>query len=115
MFRLLTEVYLTNAVFFCVFCQNVENQEREEQNSGRAIKLVKGKVGKPKAKKLALEETLPSPFGRRVDPPAQPVKSDASKKLTKKKKVLGSVVKLQRGDKGFFFFFFVTVCHFFLG
>ncbi|XP_008329793.1 DNA topoisomerase 2-beta isoform X3 [Cynoglossus semilaevis] len=65
---------------------NVENQEREEQNSGRAIKLVKGKVGKPKAKKLALEETLPSPFGRRVDPPAQPVKSDASKKLTKKKK-----------------------------
>ncbi|XP_051811756.1 DNA topoisomerase 2-beta isoform X2 [Acanthochromis polyacanthus] len=65
---------------------NVENQEREEQNSGKAIKLVKGKVGKPKAKKLNLEETMPSPFGRRVEPPTQPIKADAAKKLTKKKK-----------------------------
>lgn len=61
--------------------------EREELNSGKAIKLVKGKVGKPKVKKLNLEETLPSPFARRVEPPTQPIKSDAAKKLTKKKKV----------------------------
>ncbi|MEQ2203426.1 hypothetical protein XENOCAPTIV_029898 [Xenoophorus captivus] len=54
---------------------------------GKAIKLVKGKVGKPKVKKMNLEETMPSPFGRRVDPPTQPIKSDAAKKLTKKKKV----------------------------
>ena len=65
----------------------MEAQEREEQSSGKAIKLVKSKVGKPKAKKMNLEETMPSPFGRRVEPPTQPIKSDAAKKLTKKKKV----------------------------
>lgn len=56
-------------------------------SSGKGIKLVKGKVGKPKVKKMNLEETLPSPFARRVEPPTQPIKSDAAKKLTKKKKV----------------------------
>lgn len=65
----------------------MEAQEKEEQSAGRAIKLVKGKVGKPKVKKMNLEETMPSPFGRRVEPPTQPIKSDAAKKLTKKKKV----------------------------
>ncbi|XP_028251813.1 DNA topoisomerase 2-beta [Parambassis ranga] len=81
---------------------NVEAQEREEmQNAGKAIKLVKGKVGKPKAKKLNLEETLPSPFGRRVEPPTQPFKSDASKKLTKKKKGdIDTTVKLELDDDG---------------
>ncbi|XP_053303052.1 DNA topoisomerase 2-beta isoform X2 [Pleuronectes platessa] len=64
----------------------VEAQEREDQNLGKAVKLVKGKVGKPKAKKLNLEETMPSPYGRRVAPPTTPLKSDAAKKLTKKKK-----------------------------
>ncbi|TKS89031.1 DNA topoisomerase 2-beta [Collichthys lucidus] len=47
--------------------QKLEAQEKEEQNLGKAIKLVKGKVGKPKVKKMNLEETLPSPFGRRGD------------------------------------------------
>lgn len=61
--------------------------EREELSLGKAIKLVKGKVGKLKVKKMNLEETLPSPFARRVEPPTQPIKSDAAKKLTKKKKV----------------------------
>lgn len=64
----------------------VEAQEREEQSAGRAIKLVKGKVGKPKVKKMNLEETMPSPFARRVEPPSQPIKSDTAKKLGKKKK-----------------------------
>ncbi|XP_058475519.1 DNA topoisomerase 2-beta isoform X1 [Solea solea] len=77
---------------------NVEAQEREEQSIGKAIKL-KGKVGKPKVKKMNLEETLPSPFGRRVEPPAQLVKSDAAKKLTKKKKVdADSAIKLEIDD-----------------
>lgn len=67
--------------------QNIEAHEREEQSLGKVIKMVKGKVGKPKGKKINLEETMPSPFGRRVDPPTQPLKSDAAKKLTKKKKV----------------------------
>lgn len=70
-----------------MICQKLEAMEREDLSSGKAIKLVKGKVGKPKAKKLNLEETLPSPFARRVEPPSQPIKSDAAKKMTKKKKV----------------------------
>lgn len=74
--------------------------EREELSSGKAIKLVKGKVGKPKVKKMNLEETLPSPFARRVEPPTQPVKSDAAKKLTKKKKVPRDDVDLKRDESG---------------
>uniref|UniRef100_A0A673BEA0 DNA topoisomerase 2 n=1 Tax=Sphaeramia orbicularis TaxID=375764 RepID=A0A673BEA0_9TELE len=65
----------------------IEELDREEQSAGKAIKLVKGKIGKPKVKKLNLEETMPSPFGRRIEPPTQAIKSDAAKKLTKKKKV----------------------------
>ncbi|KAM6899681.1 DNA topoisomerase 2-beta [Xenentodon cancila] len=80
---------------------NVEAQEREEQSLGKAIKLLKGKVGKPKAKKINLEETMPSPFGRRVEPPTQPIKSDAAKKLTKKKKSdSDTAVKLEFDDDG---------------
>ncbi|XP_016380045.1 DNA topoisomerase 2-beta-like isoform X2 [Sinocyclocheilus rhinocerous] len=66
----------------------VEEQEKESVSSGKAVKLVKGKVGKPKVKKMHLEETLPSPFGRRIEPQVTlAMKADASKKLTKKKKV----------------------------
>lgn len=72
--------------------------EREELSSGKAIKLVKGKVGKPKVKKMNLEETLPSPFARRVEPPTQPIKSDAAKKLTKKKKVPRDDVDLKQDE-----------------
>ncbi|XP_030269013.1 DNA topoisomerase 2-beta isoform X1 [Sparus aurata] len=79
----------------------LEAQEREEQSLGKAIKLVKGKVGKPKVKKMNLEETMPSPFGRRVEPPTQALKSDAAKKLTKKKKGDADlVVKLEFDDDG---------------
>ncbi|TKS89050.1 DNA topoisomerase 2-beta [Collichthys lucidus] len=79
----------------------LEAQEKEEQNLGKAIKLVKGKVGKPKVKKMNLEETLPSPFGRRVEPPTQAIKSDAAKKLTKKKKGdVDPAVKLEFDDDG---------------
>uniref|UniRef100_A0AAX7SDU9 DNA topoisomerase 2 n=1 Tax=Astatotilapia calliptera TaxID=8154 RepID=A0AAX7SDU9_ASTCA len=74
---------------------NVEAQEREEQSIGKAIKLVKGKVGKPKVKKMNLEETMPSPFGRRVEPPTQAIKSDAAKKLIKKKKVTFVITRTQ--------------------
>ncbi|KAI1902419.1 hypothetical protein AGOR_G00044570 [Albula goreensis] len=65
----------------------VEAQEREDLSAGKATKLVKGKVGKPKARKMQLEETMPSPFGRRIVPQITPaMKADASKKMTKKKK-----------------------------
>ena len=67
--------------------QKVEAQEREDVMAGMAGKAIKGKVGKPKVKKLQLEETMPSPFGRRVVPEITAMKADASKKLLKKKKV----------------------------
>ncbi|XP_056335728.1 DNA topoisomerase 2-beta isoform X2 [Danio aesculapii] len=78
----------------------VEEQEKESVNLGKAVKLVKGKVGKPKVKKLQLEETLPSPFGRRVEPQITlAMKADASKKLTKKKKgEIDAAVKLEIDD-----------------
>ncbi|XP_042362205.1 DNA topoisomerase 2-beta isoform X1 [Plectropomus leopardus] len=79
----------------------VEAQEREEQSAGKAVKLVKGKVGKPKVKKMNLEETMPSPFGRRVEPPTQAIRSDASKKTTKKKKAdTDAAVKLEFDEDG---------------
>ncbi|XP_024151279.1 DNA topoisomerase 2-beta [Oryzias melastigma] len=92
------DLWKEDLAIFIEELDNVEAQEREEQSAGRAIKLVKGKVGKPKAKKMNLEETMPSPFGRRVDPPSQPVKSDAAKKLSKKKKPELDQVKLEFDD-----------------
>uniref|UniRef100_A0A8C9TJW9 DNA topoisomerase 2 n=1 Tax=Scleropages formosus TaxID=113540 RepID=A0A8C9TJW9_SCLFO len=72
----------------------VEAQEREDINAGKTTKLVKGKIGKPKVKKMQLEETLPSPFGRRIVPQiTQAMKADASRKMTKKKKVTKGSVK----------------------
>lgn len=80
----------------------VEEQERENNSMGKAVKLVKGKVGKPKVKKIQLEETLPSPFGRRVEPQITlAMKADASKKMTKRKKGDAEMsVKLEFDDDG---------------
>ncbi|KAK5855488.1 hypothetical protein PBY51_005586 [Eleginops maclovinus] len=79
----------------------VEQQERDDQSLGKAVKLVKGKVGKPKAKKLNLEETQPSPYGRRVEPPTQALRSDAAKKLSRKKKTdADSAVKIEFDEDG---------------
>ncbi|XP_078520094.1 DNA topoisomerase 2-beta isoform X2 [Lissotriton helveticus] len=65
----------------------VENQEKEDILAGFIGKAVKGKVGKPKFKKMQLEETMPSELGRRVIPEVtSAMKADASKKLMKKKK-----------------------------
>uniref|UniRef100_A0A8C9W571 DNA topoisomerase 2 n=1 Tax=Scleropages formosus TaxID=113540 RepID=A0A8C9W571_SCLFO len=77
----------------------VEAQEREDINAGKTTKLVKGKIGKPKVKKMQLEETLPSPFGRRIVPQiTQAMKADASRKMTKKKKMDLSV-KMEFDDE----------------
>ncbi|KAH0513860.1 DNA topoisomerase 2-beta, partial [Microtus ochrogaster] len=64
----------------------VEAQEREDILAGMSGKAIKGKVGKPKVKKLQLEETMPSPYGRRIVPEITAMKADASRKLLKKKK-----------------------------
>ncbi|XP_029370165.1 DNA topoisomerase 2-beta isoform X2 [Echeneis naucrates] len=95
------DLWKEDLAIFIEELDNLEALEREEQSLGKAIKLVKGKVGKPKVKKMNLEETMPSPFGRRVEPPTQPIKSDAAKKLTKKKKGDADVpVKLEFDDDG---------------
>ncbi|XP_026880433.2 DNA topoisomerase 2-beta isoform X3 [Electrophorus electricus] len=80
----------------------VEEQERENASLGQGVKLVKGKVGKPKVKKVQLEETLPSPFGRRVEPQITlAMKADASKKMTKRKKGDADLaVKIEFDDDG---------------
>lgn len=66
----------------------MEAQEREDVLAGMVGKPIKGKVGKPKMKKLQLEETMPSPFGRRIVPQiTSAMKADASRKLLKRKKV----------------------------
>ncbi|XP_055732864.1 DNA topoisomerase 2-beta-like isoform X4 [Salvelinus fontinalis] len=79
----------------------IEAQEQADICAGKGTKLVKGKVGKPKVKKLHLEETLPSPYGRRVVPTiTQAMKTDASKKMTKKKKGDADLVmKLEFDDE----------------
>ncbi|XP_072431341.1 DNA topoisomerase 2-beta isoform X2 [Chiloscyllium punctatum] len=64
----------------------VEAQEREDLLAGSFGKAVKGKVGKPKIKKLQLEETLPSVHGRRVEPVISlAMRADATKKMVKRK------------------------------
>ncbi|XP_062866444.1 DNA topoisomerase 2-beta [Trichomycterus rosablanca] len=80
----------------------IEELERENASMGKGVKLVKGKVGKPKVKKIQLEETLPSPFGRRVEPQiTQAMKADASKKMTKRKKGDGeTAVKFEFDEDG---------------
>lgn len=65
----------------------MEAQEKEDILAGFTGKAVKGKVGKPKMKKLQLEETLPSMYGRRIEPQISAMKADVSKKMLKKKKV----------------------------
>ncbi|MEE6466089.1 hypothetical protein FKM82_006831 [Ascaphus truei] len=64
----------------------VEAQEKEEVLAGFASKAIKGKVGKPKMKKLTLGETMPSLYGRRIEPQISAMKADVSKKMLKKKK-----------------------------
>ncbi|KAM8966600.1 DNA topoisomerase 2-beta isoform 2-T2 [Pelodytes ibericus] len=64
----------------------IEAQEKEDVLAGFGSKPIKGKIGKPKMKKLLLEETLPSLYGRRIEPQISAMKADASKKMLKKKK-----------------------------
>ncbi|XP_039593428.1 DNA topoisomerase 2-beta [Polypterus senegalus] len=98
-----SDLWKEDLAAFAEELDRVEALEREEVNAGKSGKLVKGKVGKPKMKKLQLEETLPSPYGRRVEPQiTQAVKLDASKKMTKKKKgdLDPSAIKLEFDELG---------------
>lgn len=80
---------------FLTLMQRVEAQEREDALSGFVTKAVKGKVGKPKMKRMQLEETLPSIYGRRIEPVITlALKADGTKKLLKKKgKVSSQLIK----------------------
>uniref|UniRef100_A0A8C2YC25 DNA topoisomerase 2 n=1 Tax=Coturnix japonica TaxID=93934 RepID=A0A8C2YC25_COTJA len=67
--------------------EKVEAQERDDILAGMIDKPIKGEVGKPKMKKLQLEETMSSPFGRRIVPQiTSAMKADASRKLLKREK-----------------------------
>ncbi|KAM4706361.1 DNA topoisomerase 2-beta [Rhinophrynus dorsalis] len=79
----------------------VEAQEKEDIAAGFAGKAIKGKIGKPKMKKLQLEETLPSMYGRRIEPQISAMKADASKKMLKKKKgeIDSMALKLEFDDE----------------
>lgn len=95
------DLWREDLAIFIEELDRVEEQEKESVNSGKAVKLVKGKVGKPKVKKMHLEETLPSPFGRRIEPQITQAKADASKKLSKKKKgEADAAVKLEFDEDG---------------
>ncbi|KAK9526135.1 hypothetical protein VZT92_014850, partial [Zoarces viviparus] len=100
--KLSEDLWKEDLAVFIEELDKVEQLEREDQSLGKAVKLVKGKVGKPKAKKLNLEETLPSPFGRRVEPPTQAIRSDAAKKLSarKKKSDIDPALKLEFEEDG---------------
>ncbi|XP_043910434.1 DNA topoisomerase 2-alpha-like isoform X2 [Protopterus annectens] len=64
----------------------LEKIEKEEELSGISGKAIKGKTGKTKIKKMQLEETMPSPSGRRIIPRVTTaMKAEATKKLKKKK------------------------------
>ncbi|XP_030044576.1 DNA topoisomerase 2-beta-like [Microcaecilia unicolor] len=83
-----SDLWREDLAAFAEELDRVEAQEKEDSLAGFAGKAIKGKVGKPKIKKLQLEETMPSPFGRRIVPEVtSAMKADASKKLLKKKKV----------------------------
>ncbi|XP_072216503.1 DNA topoisomerase 2-beta-like [Excalfactoria chinensis] len=67
--------------------EKVEAQERDDILAGMIGKPIKGEVGKPKMEKLQLEETMTSPFGRRIVPQiTSAMKADASRKLLKRQK-----------------------------
>ncbi|KAG8446726.1 hypothetical protein GDO86_014258 [Hymenochirus boettgeri] len=77
----------------------LEAKEREEEQAGFAGKAVKGKSGKPQAKKMQLQEIMPSPHGRRIIPRVTTaMKVEATKKLKKKIKGEDVAKKMEFGD-----------------
>uniref|UniRef100_A0A8D0DLJ7 DNA topoisomerase 2 n=1 Tax=Salvator merianae TaxID=96440 RepID=A0A8D0DLJ7_SALMN len=63
----------------------LENKEKQDEMAGVTSKAIKGKGGKPKVKKLQLQEVMPSPQGRRVVPRVtEEMKAGAEKKVKKK-------------------------------
>ncbi|XP_060705039.1 DNA topoisomerase 2-alpha [Hemiscyllium ocellatum] len=82
--------------------ERVEMQEKEDELA-HVGKAVKGRGGKGKMKKLQLEETMPSPHGRRVVPRVtSAMKTEATRKNIKKKgkgETDSLAVKMEFGDK----------------
>ncbi|KAM4622820.1 DNA topoisomerase 2-alpha [Discoglossus pictus] len=65
----------------------VEAQERADEQSAVAGKVVKGKSGRPQVKKMQLQEIMPSPHGRRVIPRVTTaMKVEATKKIKRRVK-----------------------------
>ena len=75
--------------FFFSILQKVEEQERLDENT-TITKNVKTAKGRKTVKKIAMEDSMPSPMGRRVEPridPALRQKSEAAAKKLLKMKV----------------------------
>uniref|UniRef100_A0A4W3J3D7 DNA topoisomerase 2 n=1 Tax=Callorhinchus milii TaxID=7868 RepID=A0A4W3J3D7_CALMI len=80
-----TELWKDDLAAFVEELDRVEAQERDDALAGLGSKAVKGKVGKPKIKKMQLAETLPSVHGRRIEPLVTlAMKADATRKMIKK-------------------------------
>ncbi|XP_053309039.1 DNA topoisomerase 2-alpha [Spea bombifrons] len=77
----------------------VEAKEREDEQSSRAGKVVKGKSGRPQVKKMQLQEILPSPHGRRVIPRVTTaMKAEATRKIKRRVKGEDIAKKMEFGD-----------------
>ncbi|GCB74640.1 hypothetical protein scyTo_0003731 [Scyliorhinus torazame] len=87
------------------FVEELERVEMEEKNDevSHISKAVKGKGGKGKIRKLQIEETMPSPQGRRVVPRVTTaMKVEATRKNIKKKgksETDSLAVKMEFGDE----------------
>ncbi|XP_028674298.2 LOW QUALITY PROTEIN: DNA topoisomerase 2-alpha [Erpetoichthys calabaricus] len=94
-----TDLWKEDLAAFLEELERVEAQEREDAAVG--VKVVKGKVGKSKVVKLAQQEVMPSPQGRRVVPRiTTAMKVDATKKARKKVKTEDGVVMGIQFDEG---------------
>ncbi|XP_041029367.1 DNA topoisomerase 2-alpha isoform X2 [Carcharodon carcharias] len=97
-----TDIWKEDLAAFIEELERVEMQEKDDELA-HISKAVKGKGGKGKMKKLQLEETMPSPQGRRVVPRiTTAMKMEATRKNIKKKgkgETDSLAVKIEFGDK----------------
>nr|XP_033774214.1 DNA topoisomerase 2-alpha isoform X2 [Geotrypetes seraphini] len=96
-----TDLWKEDLALFVEQLEQIEAREREDELVGMAGKPIKGKVGKPKLKKLQLEETMPSPHGRRVIPRiTTAMKAEATKKVKKRLKGEDPIaIKMEFGEE----------------
>ncbi|XP_030076913.1 DNA topoisomerase 2-alpha [Microcaecilia unicolor] len=95
------DLWKEDLALFVEQLEQLEAREREDELVGMSGKPIKGKVGKPKLKKLQLQETMPSPHGRRVIPRVTTaMKAEATKKVKKRLKGEDPIaIKMEFGEE----------------